>query len=197
MGADLVTHSATKSLGGHSDITGGVLAGSSALITSVWQTSYLLGATLDPFAAWLALRGLRTLPMRVARHNLTAMEVAARLERSAKIKAVHYPGLPSHPQHDLAKRQMPNGSGGLLSFEVDGGLAAAETVMANLRIAHRSASFGSFSTLAVHPAAMWAGMMSEEQLKQSELPPGLIRLGVGFETPDAIASDIEAALERI
>jgi methionine-gamma-lyase len=197
LGVDLAMHSATKALGGHSDVTGGVLAGSSALITSVWHTAYLLGAAMDPFAAWLALRGLRTLPMRVARHNQSALEVATRLEGNSRIKAVHYPGLPSHPQHELYRRQMGNGAGGLLSFEVEGGLVAAEAVMAGLKIAHRCASFGSFSTAAVHPAAMWAGMMSAEQLRQSGLPLGLIRLGVGFEDPAKIADDIEAAIVRI
>jgi cystathionine beta-lyase/cystathionine gamma-synthase len=193
-GADLAMHSATKSLGGHSDISGGILAGSVEIITSIWRNAYLLGATMDPFAAWLALRGVRTLPMRVARHNQTADAVAARLERHPGIKAVHYPGLASHPQHDLYQRQMGAGAGGLLSFEVDGGMAAAETVMAGMKVARRSASFGSFSSFAVHPAAMWSGMMSEEQLRASGLPLGLIRLGVGFEDPTAIAEDIEAAL---
>ena len=197
LGVDLVMHSATKALGGHADFIGGILAGSSACITSVWKTAHLLGATMDPFAAWLALRGLRTLPMRVARHNQTALQVATRLERHPSIPAVYYPGLKSHPQHELAQRQMPNGTGGLLSFEVVGGLTAAETVMSRMKIAHRSASFGSFSTLAVHPAAMWAGMMTEAQLHEAELPPGLIRLGVGFEDPDVIADDIEAALAHI
>ena len=101
-GIDLVMHSATKYLGGHSDITAGVLVGSSARITAIWEKAYLLGATLDPFAAWLGLRGLRTLPMRVARHNETAMTVARSLGCHASVSAVHYPGLDRHPQHDLA-----------------------------------------------------------------------------------------------
>jgi cystathionine beta-lyase/cystathionine gamma-synthase len=99
--------------------------------------------------------------------------------------------------YDLYRRQMGAGAGGLLSLEVEGGIAAAEAVMANMRVAHRSASFGSFASFAVHPAAMWSGMMSEEQLRESGLPPGLVRLGVGFEDPAAIALDIEAALAFI
>jgi cystathionine beta-lyase/cystathionine gamma-synthase len=197
LGADIVMHSATKALGGHADLIGGVLAGSEAHIEAVWEVAHLLGATLDPFAAWLALRGLRTLPMRVERHNRTALAVAQRLDRNPRIVAVHYPGLASHPQHNLAAGQLSPGAGGLLSFEVAGGLAAAETVLDNLHVAHRSASFGSFSSLVVHPAAMWAGTMTEAQMRDVALPPGLIRLGVGFEDPDVIAGDVEQALAKL
>jgi cystathionine beta-lyase/cystathionine gamma-synthase len=193
LGIDLVMHSATKYLSGHSDVSAGIVTGSRALISAIWEKAYILGATLDPFAAWLALRGLRTLPMRVARHNETAMQVAAFLKQHPKVEKVHYPGLPSHPQHDLARQQM-NGFGGVLSFEVAGGADAAEAVVAGLKLAHRSASFGSFSTLVVHPAAMWAGMMSAEQLREADLPPNLIRLGVGFESPDALIADLDGAL---
>jgi len=193
LGIDLVMHSATKYLSGHSDVSAGVVAGSSALISAIWEKAYVLGATLDPLAAWLALRGLRTLPMRVQRHNETAMQVATYLEQHPRVEAVHYPGLPGHPQHALAHGQM-TGFGGLLSFEVTGGAAAAEAVVAGLRLAHRSASFGSFSTLVVHPSAMWAGMLNAEQLREADLPPSLIRLGVGFESPAALIADLEAAL---
>jgi cystathionine beta-lyase/cystathionine gamma-synthase len=193
LGIDLVMHSATKYLSGHSDVSAGVLAGSTASISAIWKNAYVLGATLDPFAAWLALRGLRTLPMRVQRHNDTAMQVATYLERHRRIEAVHYPGLPSHPQHALARAQM-TGFGGVLSFEVNGGAVAAEAVVAGLRLAHRSASFGSFSTLVVHPSAMWAAMLNAEQLREADLPPSLIRLGVGFESPAALIADLDSAL---
>jgi cystathionine beta-lyase/cystathionine gamma-synthase len=193
LGIDLVMHSATKYLSGHSDVSAGILTGSKASITAIWEKAYILGATLDPFAAWLALRGLRTLPMRVQRHNETTMRIAAFLKAHAKVDKVHYPGLPSHPQHDLACQQM-SGFGGVLSFEVSGGAEAAEAVVAGLRLAHRSASFGSFSTLVVHPAAMWAGMISPEQLREADLPPGLIRLGVGFESADDLIADLDGAL---
>ena len=196
LGIDLVMHSATKYLSGHSDVSAGILVGSKALITAVWEKAYILGATLDPFAAWLAMRGLRTLPLRVQRHNETTGLVAAYLAQHAGVEKVHYPGLPSHPQHALACRQM-RGFGGVLSFEVKGGAEAAEAVVAGLKLAHRSASFGSFSTLVVHPAAMWAGMMSVEQLREADLPPSLIRLGVGFEAPDDIIGDLESALANI
>jgi cystathionine beta-lyase/cystathionine gamma-synthase len=197
LGADLVMHSATKALGGHADLLGGVLVGSNALIERIWRTAYLFGAVFDPFAAWLAIRGLRTLPMRVERHNATALAVAERLEGHPLMAAVHYPGLRSHPQHNLAAQQLRPGGGGLLSFEVAGGLAAAETVLANMHVAHRSASFGSFSSLAVHPAAMWAASMNEAELVTAGVVPGLIRLGVGFEGPAVIAGDIEQALAKL
>jgi len=192
-GIDLVMHSATKYLCGHGDVSAGILVGDEKRIKAVWEKAYLLGATLDPFAAWLVLRGLRTLPMRVARQNETALAVAQHLEAHAAVSAVHYPGLDSHPQRALARQQM-SGHGGVLSFEVPGGMAQAERVVGALSLAHRSASFGSFSTLVVHPAAMWAGMMTPEQLDASGLPPGLIRLGVGFEASAAIIEDLDAAL---
>ncbi|MDB5464339.1 MAG: mdeA 5 [Phenylobacterium sp.] len=195
-GVDLVMHSATKYISGHSDVSAGVLVASKAKIESVWEKAYILGATLDPFAAWLALRGLRTLPMRVERQNQTAMRVAAFLAQHPKVERVHYPGLPTHPQHDLACRQM-TGFGGVLSFEVAGGAPVAESTVAGLRLAHRSASFGSFSSLVVHPAAMWSGMMDAEQLRDADLPPSLVRLGVGFEAPEALIEDLDKALAAI
>ncbi|PXW64551.1 methionine-gamma-lyase [Chelatococcus asaccharovorans] len=196
MGVDLVMHSATKYLAGHSDVSAGIVVGSKEKISAIWEKAYILGATLDPFAAWLALRGLRTLPMRIARHNDTAMRVATFLAQHSQVEAVHYPGLPSHAQHDLARRQM-TGFGGVLSFEVKGGAVEAEKVVSNLHLAHRSASFGSFSTLVVHPAAMWAGMMSAEQLRDADLPANLIRLGVGFEAPEALIADLDGALASL
>jgi methionine-gamma-lyase len=124
------------------------------------------------------------------------LRVARHLSRHAAVSCVHYAGLESHPQHDLARRQM-SGFGGVLSFEVEGGLVAAERVVGALTLASRSASFGSFSSLVVHPAAMWTGMMSPEQFIEAGLPPGLIRLGVGFEDADAITADLDAALAKI
>lgn len=196
LGADLVMHSATKYIGGHSDLSAGILAGSAKRMNSVSDKACLLGATLDPFAAWLALRGLRTLPLRVARHNATALAVARHLAEHPAVTAVHYPGLEQHPDHALAQDQM-SGFGGVLSFEVGGGLQGGEAVVAGLRHAHRSASFGSFSTLVVHPAAMWAGMMTPEQLAASGLPTGLVRLGVGLEEPSDIIADLQEALSDI
>jgi len=144
----------------------------------------VVGAEINGYVPTVLRRGLRTLPMRVQRHNDTAVQVATSLDQHPRVAIVHYPGLPAHPQHALARAQM-TGFGGVLSFEVDGGIAAAEAVVAGLRLAHRSASFGSFSTLVVHPSAMWAGMLNAEQLREADLPPGLVRLGVGFESAAA------------
>lgn len=194
LGIDLVMHSATKYLSGHGDVSAGVLVGSKDLIGAVWDKAHILGATLDPFAAWLALRGLRTLPMRVARQNLTAAAIAQCLETHPLIERIHYPGLPCHPQYRLGLEQM-TGAGGVFSFEVRGGAAAAERVLGKLKLARRAASFGSFAALAVHPAAMWAGMMTDEQLAASGVPPGLIRFAVGFEDSDDLVTDIFSALD--
>ncbi|WP_449220393.1 trans-sulfuration enzyme family protein [Tistrella mobilis] len=193
-GIDLVMHSATKYLSGHGDVSAGIITGRADLVERVWQEAHLLGATPDPFAAWLVLRGLRTLPMRVARQSTTALAVARHLAAHPRIAAVHYPGLDGHPQRDLARRQMPDGAGGLLSFEVAGGLDAAEAMMSRLRLIRRSASFGTPMTVAVHPAAMWSAMMTPDQLTLTGLPAGLIRLGLGFEDPAAIIADLDAAL---
>jgi cystathionine beta-lyase/cystathionine gamma-synthase len=184
-GIDLVMHSATKYIGGHSDLSAGVIIGSKEKIAAIWEKAFLLGATLDPFAAWLGLRGLRTLPMRVARQNDTAMAVATHLATHPLVSTVRYAGLETHLQHALAREQM-TGFGGVLSFEVRGGLDQASAVVEALDIAHQSASFGSFSSLVVQPAAMWAGMMSAEQLGEAGVPAGLIRLAVGFEDPATI-----------
>jgi methionine-gamma-lyase len=192
-GVDLVVHSATKYLGGHGDLSAGLVVGPASAIERVWQRSHLLGSTLDPFAGWLCLRGLRTLPMRVGHQNQTALEVAHFLERTPTIEAVYYPGLESHPQHALAKEQM-QGFGGLLSFDVSGGYDAARDFMSRLKLARRSASFGSFSTLAVHPASMWSADIGEGALAKAGVRAGLVRLAVGFESASAICSDLHEAL---
>ena len=196
LGVDLVVHSATKSLSGHSDVTAGAIVGRRVIIDEIWRNAYLFGMTLDPMAAWLALRGMRTLPMRIARYNETAMYLAGRLNSNPRVVTVHYPGLATHPQHQLAREQM-TGFGGLLSFEVDGGESEAARVIANLKLAHRSASFGSHSTLAVHPAKMWRGMSSRGQIDKATVPPGLIRLSVGFENAKDLADDLEQALSAL
>jgi cystathionine beta-lyase/cystathionine gamma-synthase len=195
-GVDLVMHSATKYLGGHSDLSAGVLAGSKALIERIWQTSYLMGATLNAIDGWLLLRGLRTLKLRVEQQNKTALEIAAWLEAHPCIRTVHYVGLASHPQHDLARAQM-TGFGGVLSFEIDGDFAATDQFISRLELASRAASFGSIGALVVHPAAMWAGMMTPEQLAATSVQPSLVRYGVGLEDVEDLKADIAQALEAI
>ena len=188
-GVDLVWHSATKYLNGHSDVSAGVVAGPAELLDRIWDVALLTGATLGPFDAWLLLRGLRTLPLRVARHNENGQALAEALERHPAVTRVHYPGLPSHPQHALAARQM-TGFGGVLALELAGGYEAADAFVGRLRYARRSASLGGVESLAVHPASMWRGMLSEEQLAASGLPLGLVRLAAGTEDTADLVDDV-------
>ena len=194
LGVDLVVHSATKYLGGHSDLTAGAVAGARALVERVWKTSIELGAVLGPFDAWLLLRGLRTLEARVERHNRGALAVARFLESHPAVRRVHYPWLASHPQHDLARRQM-RGGGGVVSVELAGGFAAAERFVAALRLFARAASVGGVESLAVHPGAMLAGTMTAAQFAAVGVVPDLVRLSVGIEDERDLVADLAAALD--
>lgn len=194
LGVDIVLHSATKYLAGHSDVSAGALVTSAKLMEQIWRFSVVLGATLGPFDSWLLLRGIRTLGLRVARHNANAQALATRLEQHPRIARVHYPGLASHPQHELAKQQM-SGFGGVLSIEVDGNFEDADRVISRLQLAQRAASLGGVETLVVHPAAMWSQAMSEDELRAAGVPANLIRIAVGVENADDLIRDFEAALE--
>lgn len=194
LGIDLVVHSATKFLGGHHDLMAGVVAGPRSLIERIWHSSVTLGPVPDPFAAWLLLRGLRTLPIRVARQNQTALETAAFLEQHPAVARVHYPGLESHPQHGLARRQMPGGFGGLVSFELRGGFAAAPAFIGNMRIPSRGVSFGGFESLVTQPGAMWRGSVGPAKATEAGISDGLIRLSVGLEHPLDLIADLDRAL---
>ena len=192
-GIDVVWHSATKYLNGHSDVSAGVLAGPAELLDRIWNVGVLTGAVLGPFDAWLLLRGLRTLPLRLPRHNANGQALAEALNDHPAVARVHYPGLASHPQHALAASQM-SGFGGVLAIELAGGFAAADAFLGNLRYARRSASLGGVESLAVHPAAMWRGMLSEDQIAASGVPLGLVRLAAGTEdTADLVADALAAA----
>jgi methionine-gamma-lyase len=193
LGIDVVVHSATKYLAGHSDVTAGALVARKDRIEELWKLSLVLGATLGPFDAWLLLRGLRTVALRVPRQCASALALAEVLERHPRVHCVHYPGLPSHPQHELAKRQML-GFGGMLSFEVDGSFADADAVLTRLELGQRAASLGGVETLVVHPAAMWARSMSAEELAAAGVSPTLIRVSVGIEHVDDLTRDFAQAL---
>ncbi|MDQ2865406.1 MAG: aminotransferase class I/II-fold pyridoxal phosphate-dependent enzyme [Candidatus Eremiobacteraeota bacterium] len=195
LGADLVIHSATKYLGGHSDLIAGVVAGARYLIDRIWQTHITLGASLGPIDAWLLLRGLRTLDMRVRRHNSNAQSVAQYLARHPAVSRVFYPGLRSHPQHELAARQM-RGFGGLVSFELGGGLEAARRVFSGLQLFRNAVSLGGVESLAAQPAAMWHETNGHAQASGLQTSPSMIRLSVGIENPDDLISDLEQALAR-
>lgn len=196
LGADLVWHSATKYMGGHSDLMAGVVAGPGALIERIWETSQVAGSVLSPFNAWLLLRGLRTLSLRVERHNANAMAIAQALESHPSVSRVYYPGMPGDPGHEVARRQM-TGFGGVLAFELEAGYEAADAFIDQLRLASRAASLGSVSSLVVHPAAMWAHALTPAQLEQARVSPGLVRFATGIEHPDDLVDDVLGALDRV
>jgi len=193
LGIDLVFHSATKYLGGHHDLLAGVIIGKKQQIEQLWRTSLMVGASLNAFESWLLLRGLRTLRLRVERHNLNALSVARALAAHPGVKCVYYPGLESHPQYALACAQM-SGFTGMLSFELDGDYATTERFMAGLRLVGRAASLGGVHTLAVQPAAMLAASLTEAQFRERGVLPSLVRLSVGLESPEDILRDIDRAL---
>ena len=192
-GIDIVMHSATKYLGGHSDVIAGVLAASKEIVDRLWHFGIVFGASLGPFDAWLLVRGLRTLQLRVAQQNRNAAALAEFLSKHKKVANVNYPGLPSHPQHELAKRQM-DGFGGIVSFEVRGGYDAAAAVAGRLRVPRYAASLGAVESLIVQPAAMWSHVMNEDGLKAAAIPAGLLRLSVGIESEKDLIRDLDQAL---
>ncbi len=193
LGADVVLHSATKYLGGHSDLIAGVVVSSKALIARIWETHHILGATLGPFDAWLLLRGLRTLEMRVARHNENALRLAQFLEEHPRVARVYYPGLASHDQHELAARQM-SGFGGLLSFEVKGSFDDARRVIDNLSLVHSAVSLGGVESLIAQPAAMWSNIPESPESRLMGIIPSLLRLSVGVERIEDLIADFQRAL---
>ena len=193
LGFDCVVHSATKYLGGHSDVTAGCIVSGREFVERAWHFSLLAGSILSPFDGWLLLRGLRTLAMRVERHNSNALALARFLEGHPKVERVHYPGLESHPQHQLARAQM-SGFTGMLSAELRGGFEAAERLISSLRLATNAASLGGHETLIVHPAAMWRGYMTAEQLRARGLSDALVRVSVGIEDERDLLEDFERAL---
>ncbi|GAA2683339.1 aminotransferase class I/II-fold pyridoxal phosphate-dependent enzyme [Streptomyces lunalinharesii] len=194
-GIDVVWHSATKYLNGHSDVSAGVLAGPAEVLDRVWDTSLLTGATLGPIDAWLLLRGMRTLPLRMPRHNANGQALAEALSEHPAVTRVHYPGLASHPQHKLAAHQM-NGFGGVLGVEFTGGFDMADAFLGLLHYPVRSASLGGVESLAVHPASMWRGMLSDQQITEA-VPPGLVRLAAGTEDTADLVADALAAADAI
>jgi len=195
LGADVVIESATKYLGGHSDLIAGVVAGSRQLVERVARTQVDTGATLGPFEAFLALRGLLTLAVRVDRHGSNALALATWLERQDGVKRVLYPGLPSHPQRDVAERQFRAGNGGgMLAFEVVGGRDAGRTIIDSLGITELTASLGSVHTMVVHPPSTSQRQLSEAELIESGITPGLLRVSVGLEDIEDLIEDFGRAL---
>ncbi|MEV7602272.1 aminotransferase class I/II-fold pyridoxal phosphate-dependent enzyme [Kitasatospora sp. NPDC089797] len=197
-GADVVVHSATKYLGGHSDVLAGVAVFADAgLHRTVWQYATELGAAADPFAAWLTLRGLQTLALRVRRHCDTALELATRLAAHPAVTAVHYPGLPGHPDHELARRLLPEGQGGVLAFDLAGGREAARAFTEAVRLASLAPSLGGVHTLVVHPASTSHRQLSEGELTAAGIGAGTVRVSVGIEHPEDLWADVVQALARV
>ena len=198
LGADVVVHSATKYLNGHGDVIAGFVVGKADFIGTVrmFGLKDMTGAVMDPFAAFLILRGLKTLEIRMERHADNAMKVAEFLDKNPNVEKVYYPGLPNHPGHDIAKKQMKT-FGGMLSFEVKGGRAAGVKLVNALKLVTVAVSLGDAETLIEHPASMTHSTYTEEELKASGIAGGLIRLSVGLENAEDIIADLEQALKAI
>jgi methionine-gamma-lyase len=196
LGADLVVESGTKFLSGHSDVIAGVVAGSGELIRGVEKAQIDNGATVGPFDAFLVLRGILTLAVRVDRHAATAVALAAWLERQDGVRRVLYPGLPTHPQHEVAMRQFrPGVAGGMLASEVEGGRAAGQALIDALQLTELTASLGSIHTLVVHPPSTSQRQMSDDELAAAGISAGLLRISVGLEDLEDLQEDFSVALE--
>jgi methionine-gamma-lyase len=198
LGADIVLHSATKYLGGHGDLTAGAAVFRDAEVAQrvrMQGLKDLTGAVLSPQDAFLVLRGLKTLPLRMQRHCDNAQAIAGFLAAHPAVEAVHYPGLPSFPQHALARRQMTR-AGGMVAFELRDGLEAGMRFMDALELVTRAVSLGDAETLAQHPASMTHSTYTAEQRRTHLISDGLVRLSAGLEDTDDLLADIGQALER-
>lgn len=196
LGADLVVHSATKFLGGHADALGGVVVGSSELIDRIYGYREINGATLDPMAAYLLLRGMKTLELRVERQGQSAQRIAQYLLDHPKVTSVNYPGLPTHPQHEIAKRQM-RGFGGMLSFSLGDDLDTVRKFLPRLQLAHAAANLGSVETIVGPPATTSHVEVPEQERAALGIPEGLIRYSTGIENVEDLIADLESALEGV
>lgn len=195
-GIDIVMHSATKYIGGHHDLLGGSITASHEIIERLWEMSMNVGAIPAPFNSWLALRGIRTMELRVKQQNTNALAIAELLESSNKVSQVYYPGLKSHPQHDLAKRQMSD-FGGLLTFELTGGYEAGKSFIEKLQLARNAGSLGGIHSVVIQPAVMFGGRLTEELLNEQGISAGMIRFAAGIENTTDLLADVEQALEQI
>jgi cystathionine gamma-synthase len=195
-GADLVIHSATKFLGGHGDVLGGVVCGRKDLIEKVYRYRELTGPSMDAHTAFLMLRSLKTLGLRMERHNENALGLARFLEKQPKVERVYYPGLESHAGHEIAKRQM-RGFGGVLSFEVKGGFEAVTRFLPSLRYAYMAANLGQVETIVGPPATTSHVELSDEERAAAGVPEGLIRYAVGIEDLDDLKADLTQALDSL
>ncbi|MGD0415129.1 MAG: cystathionine gamma-synthase family protein [Terriglobales bacterium] len=194
LGADLVIHSATKFLGGHADALGGVVCGDGDLVGRIYHFREITGACLDPMAAYLLLRGMKTLHLRIARQNESALKIARFLESHPRVVKVFYPGLESHEQHEIARRQM-RGFGGVLSFAIRGGFDAVKSFLPGLRYAHLAANLGAVETVAGPPSTTSHVESTKQERAASGIPEALIRYSVGIEDTEDLIADLRRALD--
>ena len=197
LGADIVLHSVTKFINGHADVVGGVIvAKEEVIVRRLRDVMVNLGCNMDPHQAFLVIRGLKTLGIRIEKAQAGAMAVARWLEAHPKVASVRYIGLPSHPQHELAKRQM-SGFGSMIAFELKGGFDAGRKLMDHVRLATLAVSLGGVETLIEHPASMTHASMSREARAAAGFADGLVRYSVGIEDADDLIADLEQALESV
>lgn len=196
-GADLVMHSTTKYLSGHNQLIGGVvITNREDLFDQLKFVQKSIGAVPGPFDCWLTILGIKTLDLRMKKHDSNAQTVAEYLEAHPKILSVTYPGLPSHPAHETAKKQM-SGFSGMISFELTGGIPAGKIVMNSVKLAKLAESLGAVETMITHPATMTHADVPKDEREARGLTDGLVRLSVGIENPDDIIADLEQALNRV
>ena len=196
-GADLVMHSTTKYLSGHNQLIGGVvITNREDLFDKLKFVQKSIGAVPGPFDCWLTILGIKTLDLRMKKHDSNAQTVAEYLEAHPKVLSVTYPGLPSHPAHETAKKQM-SGFSGMISFELTGGIPAGKIVMNSVKLAKLAESLGSVETMITHPATMTHADVPKDEREARGLTDGLVRLSVGIENPDDIIADLEQALNRV
>ncbi len=197
LGADIVLLSITKFLCGNATVLGGAIVGPEALVEDIrWNTTEFIGAVLQPLEAWLALQFIETLALRMERHSVNAQQVAEFLAGHPRVERVNYPGLPQHPQRELAQRQMRSG-GGMLSFVVPGGIPGAATVMDSLRLVTHAVTFGTSRTICMHPPTITHEHMTPEERAAAGIDDGLIRLSVGLEDAQDIIGDLDQALGKL
>jgi cystathionine beta-lyase/cystathionine gamma-synthase len=192
-GADIVIHSVTKYLNGHSDVIAGAVAGTAAVIDEVRSRMRVWGQAIDPHCAWLVERGMKTLELRVQRQNASAAALATWLESQPKVAKVHYPGLASHPDHELAARTL-DGFGGMVGLELAGGPKAAERCLKALRLITHAPSLGGVETLVSEPRFTSHAGMTPEQRAVAGIPDGFLRLSVGLEDPEDLRADLTRGL---
>ncbi|MGF1909388.1 methionine gamma-lyase [Vibrio kasasachensis] len=197
LGADIVVHSLTKYINGHGDVVAGAIIGKQDFINQARFVGVkdITGGVISPFNAWLTLRGMKTLAVRMERHCSNAMKVAEYLEQHPAISKVNYPGLLSHPNHELAKKQMSD-FGGVISFEIHGGVKEGQTIMNSVELCLLAVSLGDTETLIQHPASMTHSPLTPEQRMAAGIPDGLIRISVGLEDAEDIIADLDQAFKK-